>query len=156
VRSRMMLVAVLGITTQALSAQELPAKLMTLTLGFSCQERPITATDTIYRSEDLPLSHPPGKPKPDKVTTFEWPSSPPAGYVPGVPQAPVTTTLRFVLDTTGEIDVCSIEVLDETSREWTRSLLAVMKSWRFRPGDVDGHPVRISYTVRLVSHYYGN
>ena len=59
-----------------------------------------------------------------------------------------TTLLRFVVDTTGEIDPCSVRVLRESSRQWSESVLEVVLPARFVPARLRGKPIRYVITFR--------
>jgi hypothetical protein len=55
---------------------------------------------------------------------------------------PDTTRLRFVVDTTGEIDPCSVRVLRESSRQWTESVVEAILQGRYVPARSQGRPIR--------------
>ena len=59
---------------------------------------------------------------------------------------PDSTLLRFVVDTTGVIDPCSMRVLRESSRWWTESVAAVVFPARFDPAKFQGRPIRYIIT----------
>lgn len=61
---------------------------------------------------------------------------------------PDTTLLRFVVDTTGAIDPCSMRVLQESSRWWTESVAEVVFPARFVPARFQGRPIRYVITFR--------
>ena len=61
---------------------------------------------------------------------------------------PDTTLLRFVIDTTGIIDPCSVRVLQESSRQWTESVIEVVLPARFLPARFQGRPIRYVVTFR--------
>ncbi|HJR36058.1 MAG TPA: hypothetical protein VJ817_13970 [Gemmatimonadales bacterium] len=61
---------------------------------------------------------------------------------------PDTTLLRFVVDTTGAIDPCSMRVLQESSRWWTESVAEVVFPARFVPAKVAGRAIRYVITFR--------
>ena len=61
---------------------------------------------------------------------------------------PDTTLLRFVVDTTGIIDPCSVRVLQESSRHWTESVVEVVLPARFFPARFQGRPIRYVVTFR--------
>lgn len=61
---------------------------------------------------------------------------------------PDTTLLRFVVDTTGSIDPCSVRVLQESSRQWTESVVEVVLPARFLPARFQGRPIRYVVTFR--------
>lgn len=64
---------------------------------------------------------------------------------------PDTTLLRFVVDTTGEIDPCSMRVLQESSPWWTESVAEVVFPVRFVPAKSRGRPIRYAITFRYRS-----
>ncbi|HEY9518674.1 MAG TPA: hypothetical protein VIQ98_05420 [Gemmatimonadales bacterium] len=84
------------------------------------------------------------------------------GIIPPVPKRPFarprlalsplagpdTTLLRFVVDTTGEIDPCSVRVLRESSREWTESVVEAILQGRFVPARSQGRPIRYVITFQ--------
>ena len=61
---------------------------------------------------------------------------------------PDTTLLRFVVDTTGVVDPCSMRVLQESSPWWTESVAAVVFPARFIPAKSQGRPIRYVITFR--------
>ena len=61
---------------------------------------------------------------------------------------PDTTLLRFVVDTTGAIDPCSMRVLQESSRWWAESVAEVVFPARFVPARFQGRPIRYLITFR--------
>ena len=61
---------------------------------------------------------------------------------------PDTTLLRFVVDTTGIIDPCSVRVLQESSRQWTESVVEAVLPARFIPARFQGRPIRYVITFR--------
>jgi hypothetical protein len=61
---------------------------------------------------------------------------------------PDTTLLRFVVDTTGEIDPCSVRVLRESSRQWTESVVEAILQGRFVPARSQGRPIRYVIALR--------
>ena len=61
---------------------------------------------------------------------------------------PDTTLLRFVVDTTGAIDPCSMRVLKESSPWWTASVAEVVYPARFVPARFQGRPIRYVITFR--------
>jgi hypothetical protein len=68
----------------------------------------------------------------------------PVAPLPG----PDTTLLRFVVDTTGEIDPCSMRVLKESSRWWTERVAEVVYPARFVPARFQGRPIRYVIALR--------
>ena len=64
---------------------------------------------------------------------------------------PDTTLLRFVVDTTGAIDPCSMRVLQESSRWWTESVAEVVFAARFIPARAGSRPIR--YVVTFSYRY---
>lgn len=61
---------------------------------------------------------------------------------------PDTTLLRFVVDTTGEIDPCSMRVLQESSPWWTERVAEVVFPAQFLPAMSQGRPIRYVITFR--------
>lgn len=61
---------------------------------------------------------------------------------------PDTTLLKFVVDTTGEIDPCSLRVLRESSRQWTESVVEAILQGRFLPARSQGRPIRYVFTFQ--------
>jgi hypothetical protein len=61
---------------------------------------------------------------------------------------PDTTLLRFVVDTIGEIDPCSVRVLRESSRQWTESVVEAILQARFVPARSQGRPIRYVITFQ--------
>lgn len=50
--------------------------------------------------------------------------------------------VKFVIDSTGRIDMRSVHVVRSTDPEFTNAVMRVLPSFRFNPALVDGHPVR--------------
>ncbi|MEP6574593.1 MAG: hypothetical protein ABJD11_17960 [Gemmatimonadota bacterium] len=50
-------------------------------------------------------------------------------------------TMSFVVDTTGRVDKCSIEIYEETSSLWTWTVAQALIPFRYVPGKADGQPV---------------
>jgi hypothetical protein len=71
------------------------------------------------------------------------PASPLAG--------PDTTVIRFVVDTTGAVDPCSLRVLRESSAWWTESVAEVVLPAKFRPAKSGGRAIR--YVVTFSYRY---
>ena len=61
---------------------------------------------------------------------------------------PDTTLLRFVVDTTGAIDPCSMRVLQESSPWWTERVAEVVFPAQFVPATSQGRPIRYVVTFR--------
>jgi hypothetical protein len=61
---------------------------------------------------------------------------------------PDTTWLKFAIDTTGEIDPCSVRVLRESSRQWTESVVEAILQGRFVPAKFQGRPIRYVITFQ--------
>ena len=68
--------------------------------------------------------------------------APPMPSTRGLPDGEQLTVLEFVVDTTGRLDPCSIEVASETSREWTTRIMERVLQLRFRPARYEGRPLR--------------
>jgi|GEM_PF-6556860 len=52
------------------------------------------------------------------------------------------TMLRFVVDTAGWVDRCSIALVEESSAEWTAAVLAELRGARYQPARKGGRRVR--------------
>ena len=52
------------------------------------------------------------------------------------------TMLRFVVDTAGWVDRCSITLVEESSAAWTAAVLAELRGARYRPAWKGGRRVR--------------
>ncbi len=52
------------------------------------------------------------------------------------------SVFRFVVESSGRIDRCSIEVVEETSRAWTAAVLEELRMARYEPARRAGRPVR--------------
>jgi TonB family protein len=50
--------------------------------------------------------------------------------------------VRFVVDSTGRIDLSTIKVLDATNESFAREVRAALPDMRFRPAMIGSHPVR--------------
>lgn len=51
--------------------------------------------------------------------------------------------LRFVIDSTGLIDMATVRVMSATHSAFARSVLEAMPKMKFRPASIAGHPVRL-------------
>ncbi|HEU5041076.1 MAG TPA: hypothetical protein VFT84_09665 [Gemmatimonadales bacterium] len=52
------------------------------------------------------------------------------------------SVFRFVVERSGRIDRCSIEVVEETSRAWSDAVLKELRVAHYEPGRKGGQPVR--------------
>jgi len=52
------------------------------------------------------------------------------------------TMLRFVVDSTGWVDRCSIALVEESSAEWTAAVLPELRQARYEPARKGGRRVR--------------
>jgi hypothetical protein len=52
------------------------------------------------------------------------------------------TMLRFVVDSTGWVDRCTITLVEESSPDWTTAVLPAMKQARYEAARKDGRRVR--------------
>jgi TonB family protein len=52
------------------------------------------------------------------------------------------TMLRFVVDSDGRVERCSIALVEESSPEWTAAVLPELRRARFDPARKDGRKVR--------------
>ena len=50
--------------------------------------------------------------------------------------------MRFVVDSTGLVDVSTIKILQTTNESFARAVRAAMPEMRFRPAMIGSHPVR--------------
>ncbi len=53
------------------------------------------------------------------------------------------TVLRFVIDSTGVIDMSTVRVISTTHSAFARAVLEAMPKMKFRPASIAGHPVRL-------------
>jgi TonB family protein len=51
--------------------------------------------------------------------------------------------LRFVIDSTGLVDMATVRVMSATHSAFARSVLEAMPKMKFRPASIAGHPVRL-------------
>jgi hypothetical protein len=51
------------------------------------------------------------------------------------------SVFRFVVESSGRVDPCSIAVLEETSRAWSDAVLKELRFARYRPARRGGQPV---------------
>ncbi len=51
--------------------------------------------------------------------------------------------LRFVIDSTGLIDMATVRVMSATHSAFARAVLEAMPRMKFRPASIAGHPVRL-------------
>ena len=59
--------------------------------------------------------------------------------------APVTTgrsVFRFIIEASGHINRCSIELVEEDTRAWSDAVLKELQYARYRPARLDGQKVR--------------
>jgi hypothetical protein len=52
------------------------------------------------------------------------------------------SVFRFVIESSGRINRCTIELMEETNRAWTDAVLRQLRGARYKPALVDGRPVR--------------
>lgn len=52
------------------------------------------------------------------------------------------SVFSFIVEPSGKVDRCSIELLDETSPEWTEAVLKELRQARYQPARRNGKPVR--------------
>lgn len=80
----------------------------------------------------------------DSIAVFDATSA-----APEYPQAMAlrrvegTAVLRFVIDSTGLIDMSTVRVMSSTHSAFARSVLEAMPKMKFRPASIAGHPVRL-------------
>lgn len=62
-------------------------------------------------------------------------------------------TVRFVVDAAGRVEGGSVEIVNATRSEFAEAVRRVLKQYRFRPAEANGHPVRQlverSFTFKL-------
>ena len=105
--------------------------------GVSCTEAQIEAGGR----PDTNATH--GITPPVQLRPFARPRQP-ASPLAG----PDTTVIRFVVDTTGTVDPCSMRVLRESSAWWTESVAEVVLAAKFRPATSGGRAIRYVVTMR--------
>ncbi|HEY3287051.1 MAG TPA: energy transducer TonB [Gemmatimonadaceae bacterium] len=54
-----------------------------------------------------------------------------------------STVLRFVVDSTGTIDMSTVRVISATHSAFAKAVIAAMPRMKYRPASIDGHPVRL-------------
>ncbi|MHB1095075.1 MAG: energy transducer TonB [Gemmatimonadaceae bacterium] len=80
----------------------------------------------------------------DSIATFDATSA-----APEYPQTMAlrrvegTAVLRFVIDSTGLIDMATARVMSTTHSAFARAVLEAMPKMKFRPASIAGHPVRL-------------
>jgi hypothetical protein len=52
------------------------------------------------------------------------------------------SAFRFIVEASGRIDRCSIELLEETIPDWTEAVLRELRHARYQPARLEGRPVR--------------
>jgi hypothetical protein len=52
------------------------------------------------------------------------------------------STFRFIVEPSGKVNRCSIELLEETTPAWTAAVLRQLKNARYRAARLGGRPVR--------------
>lgn len=57
--------------------------------------------------------------------------------------------LRFVIDTTGEIEEADIAQVAGLCEEIDANIMRVVKTLHFKPGMQDGHPVKVRYKIPI-------
>jgi TonB family protein len=64
--------------------------------------------------------------------------------------------LHFVVETDGAVDASTVEVLDASHRAFEAPATNMIAQCRFRPGRVDGNPVRALVQMPMIFHLAGN
>ncbi|MHB8838947.1 MAG: energy transducer TonB [Gemmatimonadaceae bacterium] len=63
------------------------------------------------------------------------------------------TLLRFVVDSTGMIDMSTVRVISATHSAFAKAVIAAMPKMKYRPASIAGHPVRLlveqSFSFRI-------
>jgi hypothetical protein len=52
------------------------------------------------------------------------------------------SVFQFIVEPSGKVDRCSIELVEETSPEWTAAVLKELRQARYQPARRKGQPVR--------------
>jgi hypothetical protein len=52
------------------------------------------------------------------------------------------SVFSFIVESSGKVDRCSIELVEETSPEWTAAVLQELRQARYQPARRKGHQVR--------------
>jgi len=84
------------------------------------------------------------------------------GFGPPVPprslegSTPQATTLVFVVDSSGKIELCSVMVVEESSALWSWAVSRVLPKYRYRPGTRRGEAVAVwvQQTIRYPATGY--
>ena len=124
-----------------------------------------------WRSEDPregPSRIPPRKPgehaggdeQYDEAIIDEWPqvvSAPPLQYPPFMRQANIegSVTLEAVVGTDGRIEPWSIRVVESTDPGFEPAAAAMLLATVFRPGRINGQPVRVLIQLPIVFQFKG-
>lgn len=53
------------------------------------------------------------------------------------------TTLRFVIDSTGRVDMTTVRVIHATHKLFSQAVIAAMPKMKYRPASIAGRPVRL-------------
>ena len=49
---------------------------------------------------------------------------------------------RFVIDTTGQVDMSTVKILRSSDPQFTTAVQWSLATWQFSPAEVDGRPVK--------------
>jgi TonB family protein len=64
-----------------------------------------------------------------------------------------TAVLRFVIDSTGLVDMGTVRVISSTQAAFAKAVLMAMPRMKYRPASIAGHPVRLlveqSFTFKI-------
>lgn len=112
----------------AQAIDELPRRLSAAETGCDSLQRP--ATDSVYEADAV--------------------DQPVRAYRLAIKDLPFRarevltghSVLRFIVEPSGEIDRCSIELLEETSPLWTDAVVKELRQARYQPARRSGRPVR--------------
>jgi len=90
----------------------------------------------------------------DSIATVD-PTSAGPEYPPALAQRSVegASTLRFVIDSTGRVDMSTVRVVNATHKLFAQAVLAAMPKMKYRPASIAGRPVRLlvqqSFTFQI-------
>jgi hypothetical protein len=56
---------------------------------------------------------------------------------------PIRVHLTYVINAKGKVDLCTVRVIGAHTPDWTQTVLQFLPDVRYRPGTLDGKPVRV-------------
>ena len=151
-KARILFATLVALGGQGLAAQSAPRLALTGDARTRCPDPTVATNQVSFSLHDLAgPTHPLriGRPAGSNQTVELWLTRLPPRTIFDL-QPSLETTLRFTLEPSGKVDLCSAEVLSETSEEWTGRVLYTLSLERFQPATVHGRPARAQFVIRFV------